>query len=120
MWLILQKNEPDDYVIATNETNSVGEFCKKAFDVVDLDWQKFVKMDKRFLRPLDVHFLQGDNSKAKEKLGWQPKVKFGELVKIMVRKDLDRWQGWLNGKKFPWDAINYLNESKIITRSLRI
>ena len=120
MWLILQKNEPNDYVIATNEAHSVGEFCEKAFDVVDLDWQKFVKMDKRFLRPLDVNFLQGDYSKAKEKLGWQPKVKFDELVKIMVKEDLNRWKGWLNGERFHWDAINYPNESKIITRSLRI
>ena len=120
MWLMLQKEEPDDYLIATNEAHSVEEFCKKAFDIVGLDWQKYVKIDKRFLRPLDVNFLQGDYLKAKEKLKWKPKVKFSELIKIMVREDLNRWKGWLNGERFHWDAINYPNESKIITRSLRI
>ncbi len=120
MWLMLQKEEPDDYLIATNEAHSVEEFCKMAFDIVGLDWQKYVKIDKRFLRPLDVNFLQGDYLKAKEKLGWKPKVKYSDLIKIMVREDLNRWKGWLNGKRFHWDAINYPSESKIITRSLRI
>jgi len=120
MWLMLQEEESDDYLIATNEAHSVGEFCKKAFDIVDLDWHKYVKIDKRFLRPLDVNFLQGDYLKAKEKLGWKPKVKFSDLVAIMVKEDLNRWKGWLNGERFHWDAINYPNESKIITRSLRI
>lgn len=120
MWLMLQQKEPDDYVIATNETHSVKEFAEKAFEVVGLDWQEYVRVDKRFFRPLDVNFLQGDYSKAKEKLGWEPKVKFDELVKIMVKEDLSRWKKWLNGERFPWDAQNYPNEEKIITRTLRI
>jgi GDPmannose 4,6-dehydratase len=120
MWLMLQQKEPDDYVIATNESHSVKEFTEKAFDVVGSDWQEYVKVDKRFLRPLDVNFLQGDYSKAKKKLGWEPKVKFDELVEIMVKEDLNRWERWLNGERFPWDAPNYPSEAKIITRTLRV
>ncbi|MFC2034060.1 GDP-mannose 4,6-dehydratase [Chloroflexota bacterium] len=120
MWLILQQDEPDDYVIATGEPHSVKEFVEKAFSTVNLDWQKYVKVDKRFLRPLDVNFLQGDYSKARQKLGWEPKVKFNELVEIMVKEDLNRWERWLNGKKFPWDAPNYPSEANILTRTLRV
>ena len=120
MWLILQQNEPDDYVIATNDTHSVEEFAKKAFEVVDLDWRKYVSTDKRFLRPLDVNYLQGDYSKAKRRLGWEPKVKFDELVEIMVREDLERWKRWQKGEHFPWDAPNYPGEAKILTRALRM
>lgn len=116
MWLILQQKEPDDYVIATNESHSVREFAERAFDVVGLDWQDYIKVDKRFFRPLDVNFLQGDYSKAKEKLGWTPKVKFGELVNIMVKEDLSRWERWQSGERFPWDAPNYPSEDKIISR----
>jgi len=100
--------------------HSVEEFYKKALDVVVLNWQKYIRIDKRYLRPLDVNFLQGDYLKEKEKLGWKSKVKFSELINIMVREDLNRWKGWLNGERFYWDEINYPNESKIITRSLRI
>ena len=120
MWLMLQQKEPDDYVIATNEAHSVKEFAEKAFDVVGLNWQEYAKVDKRFLRPLDVNFLQGDYSKAKKKLEWKPKVKFDELVKIMLKEDLSRWERWQSGERFPWDAPNYPNEAKIITRTLRI
>lgn len=120
MWLMLQQKEPDDYVIGTNESHSVKEFVEKAFDVDGLDWQEYVKVDKKFLRPLDVNFLQGDYSKAKKKLGWHPKVKFDELVKIMVKEDLSRWERWQNGERLSWDAPNYPSEAKIITRSLRI
>ncbi len=120
MWLILQQDEPDDYVIATNEKHSVQELIEKAFDVVNLDWHDYVKTDKRFLRPLDVNFLQGDYSKARQKLGWAPKIKFNKLVEIMVKKDLERWQRWLKGEHFPWDAPNYPDEARILTRALRI
>ena len=119
MWLMLQQKEPDDYVIATSESHSVKEFAEKAFDVVGLDWQEYVKVDKRFLRPLDVNFLQGDYSKAKRKLGWEPKVKFDKLVEIMVKEDLRNWERWQNGERFPWDAPNYPSEAKILTRTLR-
>jgi len=120
MWLMLQQNEPDDYVIATGEAHSVKEFCEIAFDIAGLDWQEYVKVDKRFMRPLDVNYLCGDYSKAKEKLGWKPRTKFKQLVNIMVKEDLDRWERWLNGEKFPWDAPNYPSEYKILTRALRV
>jgi len=120
MWLMLQQDKPDDYVIATNETHSVRELAEEAFRAVDLDWQKYVRVDKRFLRPLDVNYLKGDYTKAKQKLGWQPKVRFKELVAIMVKEDLDRWQRWLKGDRFPWDAPNYPSEANIVTRALRV
>ena len=117
---MLQQKEPDDYVIATNEVHSVKEFAEKAFGIVDLDWQEYVKIDKRFLRHLDVNFLQGDYSKAKEKLGWKPKVKFDELVEIMLKEELSRWEKWQNGGGFPWDVPNYPREARILTRSLKM
>ena len=120
IWLMMQQEEPDDYVIATGEAHSVQEFVEKAFDVVGLDWHKYVRVDKRFLRPLDVPCLTGDYSKAERRLGWRPKVRFDELVKIMVREDLKRWERWLNGEKFPWDAPNYPTEVNILTRALRM
>ena len=120
MWMILQQKEPDDYVIATNESHSVKEFAEKAFDAAGLDWQEHVITDKRFLRPLDVHFLQGDYDKAHKDLGWAPKVKFDELIKLMVREDLSRWERWQSGERFPWDAFNYPCEDKILSRYQRI
>jgi len=119
MWLMLQQPEPDDYVAATNEAHSVKEFAEQAFNLVNLDWHKYVKVDDRFLRPLDTNFLQGDYSKAKEKLGWQPKVKFEQLVSIMVKEDLNRWERWQKGERFPWDAPNYPSENRILSRMLR-
>ena len=120
MWLILQQDEPNDYVIATNETHSVKEFAEKAFKVANLDWERYVKVDERFLRPLDINFLQGDYSRAKRELGWEPRVKFDELVEIMVKIDLDRWERWQKGERFPWDAPNYPDEDNILTRALRV
>lgn len=120
MWLMLQQEEPDDYVIATNETHSVREFADKAFKIVGLDWEKHVTVDERFLRPLDVNFLQGDYSKAKQKLGLELKVKFDKLVEIMVKEDLCRWQRWQKGERFPWDAPNYPSQANILTRTLRV
>jgi len=120
MWLMLQQDKPDDYVIATGEAHSVREFAEKSFNIAGLDWQKYVKVDKRFLRPLDVNFLQGDAAKAKQKLGWEPRVKFDELVGKMVKEDLSRWEKWQKGDKFPWDAPNYPSEANIITRALKV
>ena len=120
MWMMLQQKEPDDYVVATREAHSVREFAEKAFNVVSLDWQEYVKVDKRFLRPVDVNLLCGDCSKAKEKLGWFPKVKFDQLVEIMVKEDLNRWERWQKGERFPWDASSYPSEDKIISRYQRI
>jgi len=118
MWLMLQQKEPGDYVIATNETHSVKEFAEKAFNVAGLDWQDYVKTDKKYLRPLEVEILQGDYSKAEKELGWKPKTKFKKLVEIMVKEDINRWERWQNGERFPWDASNYPEESNIITRAL--
>ena len=120
MWLMLQRDEPDDYVIATNEAHSVKEFVGKAFAIAGLDWRDYIKVDERFLRPLDVNFLQGDYSKAKQKLGWEPKIKFDQLVELMVREDINCWQRWLKGERFPWDAPNYPSEDKILSRALRL
>ncbi|MER2599861.1 MAG: GDP-mannose 4,6-dehydratase [Caldilineales bacterium] len=89
MWLMLQQDEPDDYVIATGETHSVQEFCEEAFSHVGLDWHEFVVQDPRFMRPAEVDLLVGDPSKAMRKLGWQPAVTFRELVQIMVDADLE-------------------------------
>jgi len=88
MWLMLQQDKPDDYVVATNETHSVREFCQEAFGLLDLDWQKYVKYDARYERPAEVDLLIGDPEKARKQLGWTPKVRFKELVKIMVNHDL--------------------------------
>jgi GDPmannose 4,6-dehydratase len=88
MWLMLQQDKPDDYVIATGETHSVREFLEEAFSYAGLDWEKHVEIDKRYFRPAEVDLLIGDASKAKEKLKWEPKTTFKELVKIMVDADL--------------------------------
>jgi len=88
MWLILQQEKPDDYVIATNETHSVREFLELAFAHVGLDWRKYIEIDKKYYRPAEVDLLIGDYSKAKEQLGWAPKTKFADLVKLMVDADV--------------------------------
>ena len=98
MWLMLQQEKPDDYVIATGETHSVREFVEEAFKLVGLDWKKYVKFDKRYLRPAEVDVLIGDASKAKKKLGWKPKTTFSELVKIMVDADIAELEDQLQGK----------------------
>lgn len=88
MWLMLQQDRPDDYVIATNETHSVKAFVELAFARADLDWQKYVKIDERFMRPAEVDLLIGDFSKARRDLQWEPKTTFPELVNMMVDADL--------------------------------
>ena len=87
MWLMLQQDEPEDYVISTGETHSVKEWVQLSFQCLDLDWEKYVGVDERFMRPVDVDLLVGDSSKAREKLGWTPKTAFDQLVKIMVEYD---------------------------------
>jgi len=89
MWLMLQAEQPDDYVIATGETYSVREFCERAFSLVNLDWKDYVKFDARYLRPAEVELLLGDPMKARTKLGWKPKVSFDQLVKMMVDSDME-------------------------------
>jgi GDPmannose 4,6-dehydratase len=88
MWLMLQQDQPDDYVIATGETHSVREFLELAFSYVNLDWQNYVEFDQRYLRPAEVDLLIGDATKAQEKLGWEPSVTFKQLVALMVEADL--------------------------------
>lgn len=88
MWMMLNSEEPDDYVIATGEAHSVREFLEKTFAYLDLDWQEYVEIDSRYFRPAEVDLLLGDYSKARRKLGWEPKVTFDELVKLMVDYDL--------------------------------
>ena len=98
MWMMLQQPEPDDYVIATGETHSVREFLEHAFTCVGLKWEDYVAFDERYTRPAEVDLLIGDYSKAKKKLGWEPKTKFTELVKLMVEADLQKVTDKLAGK----------------------
>jgi GDPmannose 4,6-dehydratase len=88
MWLMLQQEEPDDYVVATGESRSVREFVVEVFGHLDLDWQNYVKIDPRYLRPSEVEHLEGDPSKAKKVLGWEPKVTFKELARMMTEADM--------------------------------
>jgi GDPmannose 4,6-dehydratase len=89
MWLMLQQAEPDDYVISTDETHSVREFCEKVFGHLDMDYRDFVEIDPRYFRPAEVDLLLGSSQKARRKLGWQPRVSFDELVAMMVESDLE-------------------------------
>jgi len=91
-WRMLQADEPDDYVLATGETHSVREFLDAAFEYAGLDWNDYVTIDERYFRPSEVDLLLGDPTKAKEKLGWEPKVRFPELVRMMVDHDRERRQ----------------------------
>jgi GDPmannose 4,6-dehydratase len=88
MWLMLQQDQPDDYVVATGETHSVREFLEESFNHAGLDWTKYVELDPRYLRPSEVDLLIGDASKAKRQLNWEPKTKFKELVRLMVDADI--------------------------------
>ncbi len=90
MWLMLQQDKPDDYVISSDETHTVREACEVAFAHVGLDWQNYVKVDPAFYRPAEVHLLLGDSSKARQKLGWKPQVGFKDLMQLMVDADLER------------------------------
>jgi GDPmannose 4,6-dehydratase len=89
MWLMLQQDEPDDYVVATDETYSVREFCEKTFGRLGLDYRDFVEIDPRYFRPAEVDLLLGCAEKARTRLGWKPKVSFDELVAGMVDADLE-------------------------------
>ena len=95
MWLMLQQDRPDDFVVCTGETHSVREFCEAAFSRVDLDWEKYVVVDKRFLRPAEIDLLVGDYSKAADVLGWAPRTGFAELVETMVDADMEFLEGKL-------------------------
>lgn len=103
IWKSLQVKNSDDYVMATNESHSVKEFVEKACEIADISIN-CLKINKKNFRPVDVNNLQGDYSKAKRKLGWKPKTKFYDLVKIMVEEDIHRWEQRLKGEYIPWDA----------------
>jgi GDPmannose 4,6-dehydratase len=98
MWRMLQQDTPDDYVIATNETHSVREFLDLAFGHLNLDWKRHVEIDPRYYRPSEVDVLQGDYSKARRQLGWEPKTTFAELVKLMVEADVQLLKDHQEGK----------------------
>jgi len=100
MWLMLQKNEPDDYVIATGKTYSVQKFVAEAFSCVDLDWREFVEIDSKYCRPAEVDCLIGDPSKAKKYLGWEARTQFKDLVRLMVDADLAAAQRESNANSF--------------------
>ena len=93
MWLMLQQDEPDDFVVCTGETHSVREFCELAFGRLNLDWEDHVVVDEAFLRPAEVDLLVGDSSKAAERLGWKPQTDFADLVEMMVDADLALLEG---------------------------
>lgn len=114
MWKILQHKKPDDYVVASNSNHTVREFVNEAFKVVDLDYKKFVKQNKKLFRPLDVDILKGDYSKAKKILNWKPRTSFKAIVKLMVESDITQWQRWQKGEKFAWDAPFYVEEAKLL------
>ncbi len=99
MWLMLQQDEPEDYVIATGETHSVRELCEIAFGHLGLDYRDYVVQDPRYYRPAEVDLLVGDASKARERLGWEPEVSFEELVKLMVDADMENMQREVRGEK---------------------
>jgi GDPmannose 4,6-dehydratase len=98
MWLMLQQDKPDDYVLATGETYSVKEFLEAAFSHLDMDWKKYVEVDPRYFRPAEVDLLLGDATKARTQLGWQPKVGFKELVKMMVDADMEEVRQEIYGR----------------------
>jgi GDPmannose 4,6-dehydratase len=99
MWLMLQQNDPDDYVVATGRTHTIERLVEVAFQCVDLEWKNYVVQDEKFMRPAEVDLLIGDPTKAKEKLGWTPEIDFEHLIQMMVEADLERL------KKNPSDAV---------------
>jgi GDPmannose 4,6-dehydratase len=93
MWMMLQQDQPGDYVVATGQTQSVRRFCELAFNHVGLDYRDYVVQDERFMRPAEVDLLVGDSRKARAVLGWQPETSFEELVRLMVEADLKLLRG---------------------------
>jgi GDPmannose 4,6-dehydratase len=98
MWMMLQQDKPDDYVVATGESHSVGEVLDVAFGTLELDWKRYVELDPRYLRPTEVDHLHGDASKARARLGWKPTVGFRELVEMMVKADEEDVRRTLSGR----------------------
>jgi len=115
---MMQQKNPDDYVLATNESHSVKELVNEACKIAGISNNK-IKQSKEKFRPYDVPDLKGDYSKARKKLKWSPKTKFTKLVKLMVEEDISRWERWLKGEQFPWDAATSGENSKVIKKSKR-
>lgn len=115
MWMILQQKNPDDYVLATGEAHSIKELVEESCKVAGISPSK-VESSKENFRPYDVPDLRGDYTKARKKLGWRPKTRFKDLIKIMVDKDIERWQRWQKGEHFPWDAATSGEDSYVIAK----
>jgi len=114
MWKMLQQDRPDDYVIATGEAHSVRDFVNIAFGAAGLDPKKYLKLNSRLIRPLEIDNLVGDSSKARKMLEWEPSKTFKDLVTNMVDTDLERWKANRKGDVFPWDAPLYPDDSNVI------
>jgi len=112
MWKMLQQKNPEDYVLATNQSHSIKELVTEACNVAGISTSKIIS-SKEHQRPLDVQHLRGNYSKAKKKLGWKPKIHFKKLIKIMVEEDISRWERWLKGEQFPWDAATSGDDSVV-------
>lgn len=115
MWMIMQQKKPDDYVLATNESHSIKELVDEACKVAGISTSKIESLKENY-RPFDVQDLKGDYTKARKKLGWKPKTTFKKLIKIMVEEDISRWQKWLKGEHFPWDAAMSGEDSHVILK----
>jgi len=118
IWMMMQQKNPDDYVLATNESHSIKELVVEACKVGGIPISK-IKSSAKNLRPFDVENLRGDYSKARKKLGWKPKTMFKKLIKIMVEEDISRWERWLKGEHFFWDAITAGEDSHILRKKIK-
>ncbi|HUI00837.1 MAG TPA: GDP-mannose 4,6-dehydratase [Nitrososphaerales archaeon] len=114
MWMMMQQETPGDYVIATGRAHSVRELVSDTFEALGMDYQRYVDVDKRLLRPLEVDRLKGNPAKARRELKWAPTVGFDELIDRMVKEDVKRWKNWQDGKAQPWDAPLYPEDLEII------
>jgi len=112
MWLMLQQDEPDDYVICSGKTHSVEEFCQKTFAIVGLDYKEHVNINQKFYRPAEVKLLVGNSSKAKQKLGWEPSIKFDDLIEKMVKNDLAYFSSLSENVNDEWyvEYLSHFNE----------
>ena len=115
MWMIMQQKKPDDYVLATNESHSIKELVDEACKAAGVSVSKIESLKENY-RPFDVQDLKGDYTKARRKLGWKPKTRFKKLIKIMVEEDIARWQRWLKGEQFPWDAATSGEDSYVLSK----
>ncbi|NIR30755.1 MAG: GDP-mannose 4,6-dehydratase [Gammaproteobacteria bacterium] len=116
MWRMLQQDAPEDYVCATGIARTVREFAELAFRSVGLKYEDHVESHELFMRPKEVDVLQGDITKLTDVMNWRPRTTFEELVHLMVKADLKRWQDHMTGEVFPWDAFNYVDDLTLVKR----